>query len=49
MAKKATWSECDLIAAIDDIKSNKMSYRVAESKYNIPRAILHDYVSTCRH
>ena len=39
------WSVDTLLQALDDIQSNGLSFRAAETKYNIPKSTLNDYAT----
>ena len=42
---KAKWKQKDLVRALEDIEQNKISFRQASARYNIPKSTLCDYAS----
>ena len=45
MAQRCKWKQEDLVRALEDIECNKISFRHAAAKYDIPKSTLCDYVS----
>ena len=43
--RRGNWRSEDLQKAIEDVRDDKLSTRVASVKYNVPRSIIHDHTS----